>query len=254
MKKIFFLFFLFSTATFAEAPDVVCDELHAFEDFNDILQITATSTTVHPLFNFVWNEKTAEFTLTGTMEFPKGVSVTDAFINGFLSERAVKSVTHSDAGVKTLKQSFNGGPETKVLPEIGKVVPFSVTAEKCKSIFCKSGLMESNCQFTEKSQNKAGMECAGVPNNNMRTHSTKINCVGGTSTKCTFELKGQPGSRKYALGGAAEALYNFYGLTYRAIGNKFTEDGFAKTGGPGEIDKFYKAMIGSDDRKSYSAK
>jgi hypothetical protein len=255
MKNLFLFvlcFTSFSTPSYAVDLEENCEE--QFDDFAEILEVTAAKTTVNPLFNFAWNENAEEFTLSGTIEFPKGVTVSDAFINSFLSEQAVKSVTHSAAGVKTLGQSFNGSKEPKDLPEVGKVVPFSVTAEKCKSIFCKSGKMESKCKFTEKTANKATMDCTGVPNSNMKSHSTKITCVGGATTKCNFELKGQPDSRKYALGGAAESLYNFYGLSYRAVGNKFSEDGFAKTGGPGEIDKFYKAMIGDSGKKSYSAK
>ena len=256
MRKLLFLAICIcslSTSSFAFDPKEKCED-EQFQDFNKILEVTAAKTSINPLFNFDWNEKTEAFNITGTVEFPKGVSVSDAFLNSFLSEQAVKSVTHSDAGVKTLNQKFNGTQEPKFLPEVGKVVQFSVTAEKCKSIFCKSGKMESNCKFTEKVENRSVLDCTGVPNDNMKAHSTKITCVSGATTKCSFELKGQPGSRKYALGGAAESLYNFYGLSYRAVGNKFTEDGLAKTGGPAAIDKFYKAMIGDSDRKSYSAK
>ena len=49
---------------------------------------------------------------------------------------------------------------------------------------------------------------------------------------------------------SAESPNNFYGFSYRAVGNKFSEDGFAKTGGPSEIDKLYKTMIGDSDKKS----
>lgn len=245
----------FSTPTYAVDAVKDCDEDKTFKEFNDVLEATDNKNSIRPSFSFDWKNG-QEFNLTGVVEFPRTVSVSGAFLKNFLSEQAVTSVVHSAAGVKTLNQDFNGAKNPKDLPEVGKVVPFRVTAQKCKFIVCRSGKMESNCKFTEKSPNRSVLECAGVPNDNMKSHSTKITCVGGTnaSTKCNFELKGQPGSKRYALGGAAESLYNFYGLAYRSANNKFSEEGFEKTGVPDTINKFYNSLIDASDKNSYTAK
>ena len=255
-------FATYSTQPLAEDPEKDCEEAKTFKDLNDVLVATDDKFPIRPVFSFDWNEhktntkKSQEFTLTGFVEFPKTVSVADAFLENFLSEQAVMSVVHASTGVKTLNQDFDGRKNPKSIPEIGKVVPFRVTAQKCKFIICRSGKMESSCKFTEVSKNRSVLECAGIPNENMKSHSTKISCVGGANatTKCNFELKGQPGSKRYALGGAAESLYSFYGLAHRSVGNKFNESDFEKTGAPDTINSFYKSLIDASDKNTFTSK
>lgn len=238
---------LASTQLYAVDLEDECEQDGKFKD----LMAVSDKTKTDPSFTFNWNVD--EFTLKGTVEFPKSVSVNDAFLNHFLSEKAVKSITHSAAGVKTLNQNFGGAKELSTLPEVGKVVTFKVTGEKCKYFVCKSALMESSCKFTEKSEARTVLDCKGIPNDNLKSHSSKITCTGGSGagTKCSFELKGRPGSRKYALGGSAESLYSYYGLAHRAKHGSFTEANFEKTQPVKDINTFYQNMIVKSEKSSY---